>query len=420
MKKHIALKMIQYLPEKIRLSLYRKMAQVPELAFDSNFKVEIARTQEDLEKAYRLLHDCYVGSKLMTPHPSKMRCTLYSFLPDCTVIVAKYKGSVVGTVSLIRDSYWGLPSDQDYKLENDHLRSHGNNIVEVSALAVDKNFRHAGNAVSLLLMKYLYNYVATFLEATQLICTVHPRAEDFYKALWDFRRNGKVIRYKYVEGALAIHISKEVSAKHAEKVIKSYGSDSIKFNLGLFVTTSDNRFHYPLREAGRKIDPVLTPDLFEYFCVVKTKLWENLTSIQKQGLLNVYTGLFQYKNAILESEFKLEATQRRHYRIPLAIQGLVKHGEKLTFVKVLDLSAEGAFISWSDELPATNQTVSLTFKISGQSFTMKSEVKWTKRGNSQTQGYGYGIRFLNPESLSSGVLQNWLYKDDRVVMAKQN
>lgn len=96
----LASKLIKLLPEQVRHQFYRSQVIVSEFALDQNFTVEIARSKADLESAYKLLHDSYVGCKLMSPHQSGLRCNLYTFLPHTTVIVAKLNGETVGTVSL--------------------------------------------------------------------------------------------------------------------------------------------------------------------------------------------------------------------------------------------------------------------------------------------------------------------------------
>jgi hypothetical protein len=63
-----------------------------------------------------LLHDAYVGSGFMKPHPSGMRVTIYHALPTTTTLCAKYDGQVVGTLSLIRESVLGFPLQRIFDL----------------------------------------------------------------------------------------------------------------------------------------------------------------------------------------------------------------------------------------------------------------------------------------------------------------
>ncbi|MBC7466166.1 MAG: GNAT family N-acetyltransferase [Bdellovibrio sp.] len=402
-------KLLKVLPESLRHKLYRHQATVPEFALDINFTVEIARTETDLEKAYSVLHDSYVTAKLMTPDQSGLRCNLYTFLPHTTVIVAKYKGEIVGTVSLIRDSIWGLPSDKDYQKENKRLRLDGNKLVEVSALAVSKNFRNSGNAVSLLLMKYLYNYAFHFLNSNCLVCTVHPRAEDFYKALWHFDRNGDVVSYQFVQGALAVHLSMDISLAKVQKVVNSYPTKCVNQNLALFVLHEDFRFKYPQHRFGAQIDPVFTPELFEKFCVIKTDVWHSLSQIEKHSLYSIYFELFGYCNPQLQVEIKDTNYMARSYRVPIELTTAVQCGDRYIFTKLTDLSAGGAFIAWPKDLGAPGSQIALSFKIGDKIIKTKAEVTWKNDGQSHLQPHGFGIKFLHSLGEENISLKNWLY-----------
>lgn len=402
-------KLLKLMPESYRHQFYRSQVQVPQFALDDNFSIEIARTEEDLESAYRLLHDCYVATKLMTPHASGLRCNLYTFLPHSTVIVAKYNGETVGTVSLIRDSVWGLPSDKDYRNENDRLRKAGHKLVEVSALAVSKDFRNRGNSVSLLLMKYLYNYTYQFLNSDCLVCTVHPRAEDFYKALWHFDRNGKVVEYQFVHGALAVHLSMEVSTAKQEKIVASYPSQDLDKNLALFVLSEDSRFKYPSRRLGAQIDPVLTPELFEEFCVKKTGVWSTLTAVEQDSLYTLYHGLFGYCNPTLKVKSNVATPMVRDYRIPIEVSAVVHNKDSQFFVKITDLSVGGAFVAWPKDQAEPDSHMMISFKVGDMIVKIKAEVAWKNNGKSHLQPYGFGIKFPKAKALEGVALKNWLY-----------
>ncbi|MBC7466994.1 MAG: PilZ domain-containing protein [Bdellovibrio sp.] len=409
MIKKLGIKLFQILPESVRHKIYRNRAAVPAFALDENFSIEVARTEADLENSYRLLHDSYVTAKLMRPDASGLRCNLYTFLPHSTVIVAKYKGEVVGTVSLIRDSIWGLPSDKDYKNENDQLRFAGHRLIEVSALAVSKSFRQSGNSVSLLLMKYLFNYTYTYSNSDRLVCTVHPRAEDFYKALWQFDRNGKVVSYQFVQGALAIHLSMEVSAAKLKVITAAYPTQTVDRNLVLFVMQKDDRFKYPTRKLGAHIDPVLTPELFEHFCVNKTKAWQSFSDNEKKSLYNIYLELFGYCNPDLNITLDDHSILTRAYRAPIELSAFVKDDKAHFFTHITDLSSGGAFISWPTDQADPGTEVTLSFKLGGQTIRTKAAITWKNRGQSHLQPYGFGIKFLKSETLSATTIKAWLY-----------
>ena len=74
----------------------------------------VALTKEDLEGAFRILHDSYVESGFMQPVESGMRINKYFALPSTTTLVAKWQGKVVGTVSIVRKTGLGLPMEKNF------------------------------------------------------------------------------------------------------------------------------------------------------------------------------------------------------------------------------------------------------------------------------------------------------------------
>ncbi len=82
----------------------------------------------------------------MEAHRSGMRITPYHSLPSTTTIVAKWDGVPVGTVSIIRDSSFGFPTEKIVNV--DQYRSKGKRVAEISSLAVDK--AHRGDKGALL------------------------------------------------------------------------------------------------------------------------------------------------------------------------------------------------------------------------------------------------------------------------------
>lgn len=232
------------LPKSVRLALIRKMVKIPEACLDNRHVVKTARSAEETNQALSLLHDCYVAKGFMHADPTGLRRSVYNDRPESTIVVVKDGDQVIGTLTLIRDGALGLPTDKYFKSENNELRQQGKNLVEVSALAVHPKYRNQGNAISLLMMKFLYHYTKA-MKADQLVCTVDPRAQDFYEALWGFERKGKVIQYPLVNGSLAVYMGMELSEAAKQKNIAMFSSQDPQKNLALWVVNENVRFLFP-------------------------------------------------------------------------------------------------------------------------------------------------------------------------------
>ncbi|HLL12727.1 MAG TPA: hypothetical protein VK570_16820, partial [Rubrivivax sp.] len=56
------------LPERWRFALFRRLVDC-QLPREPDFELKIAETQSELEACFALLHDAYVASGFMRPHP---------------------------------------------------------------------------------------------------------------------------------------------------------------------------------------------------------------------------------------------------------------------------------------------------------------------------------------------------------------
>jgi hypothetical protein len=401
-------KAISLLSEKQRHQIYRKMAFLPAEYFNPDFKVEVAQTQEDLESAYALLHDCYVGIKIIDPQPSGLRCNLFSFLPTSTIIVAKLNGKVVGTVSAIRDSTSGLPSDKEFLQENNQFRRQGKALVEASALAVAPEFR-GGHSVSFLLMKYLYNYCRHCFRGDFMVGAVHPRSEDFYKALWQFRKNGKPIQYGSLNGAAAIHISMDLSDDHFKKVIRDFGPENPIKNLGSMIVSDDSRFQYPRERQGLSMHPVITPQMLQYFCLHKESVWSRMNAKDRQTLIQVYTTYFGFEsmNDFRRLEPLIAAAQE--FRTPTQLSSVVSLSNASSFCEVLDLASGGCYIGWNGPMPEAGEKLQISFRFEGRSYSVHGIVAWLNDNATLRRKRGFGIRFLHRIPTLNLQLQQWVY-----------
>jgi hypothetical protein len=399
---------MRFLSEEQRQALYRKMARIPAEYFNPGFTVEIAQSKEDLQSAYKLLHDCYVGIKIIDPQPSGLRCNLFSFLPVATIIVAKIDGKVVGTVSAIKDSVSGLPSDKDFLNENNRLRQQGNVLIEASALAVAPEYR-GEHSVSFLLMKYLYNYCRNCFRGDYMIGAVHPKAEDFYKALWKFEKNGEPLQYASLKGAAAIHISMDLSAEHFDRVIEAFGPADPQKNLGSLILGPDDRFFYPHERTGLAIHPVITPQLLKYFCLEQKEIWSRMNPQDQQTLIDIYTTYF---GAASMAEFRKEDIQggpSKEYRTPVQLPCIAEVSTESNFCEVSDLTSRGCFVIWKEVLPTVGSTVRLSLRLNRERYFVTGEVAWSNDGHTLHRGRGFGIRFSQAEYALSSNLQSLLY-----------
>ncbi|MDR0578150.1 MAG: hypothetical protein LBI87_11620 [Candidatus Accumulibacter sp.] len=307
--------------------------------------LKIAETQEELEACFRLLHDAYVDSGFMKPHPSGMRVTIYHALPATTTLCAKYDDQVVGTLSLIRESVLGVPLQKIFDLSA--IKEKKGQIVEVSALAVHRNFRRTGGSVLFPLMKFMYEYCTTFFDTRHLVIAVNPGHIEMYESLLFFQRlSANVVEnYDFVNGAPAVGATLDL--KEAPEIFRRhYASKPPHRNLyAYFTQVRLPNIEFPNRRFFVTNDPVLTPDLVDYFFNVRTDTFQNL-NLREKILLHAIYDLPEYKALLPElpsgaNSVPIRRHERFSVRCPARLIARRMRDDQGISVEVIEVSRHG-------------------------------------------------------------------------------
>lgn len=349
-------KVFSFFPRTLRFAVYRSFVDCDPKP-DKRLVLKIAETKEELEACFKLLHDAYVGSGFMRPDPSGMRVTIYHALPTTTTLCAKFDGEIVGTISLIRESVFGFPLQSIFDLHE--IREKKGRVAEVSALAVHPKFRNTGGTILFPLMKFMYEYCTTFFDTRHLVIAVNPNRIEMYESLLFFERlaENSVENYDFANGAPAVGASVDLHV--APEIFKRvYGKKPRRKNLYLyFLRTRLRNIVMPSRRYFTTNDPVMTPDLLDYFFNQCTHTFQNLNEREK-GLLHSIYNLPEYKPVlpVVFSESTFRIRQRRHQRYSLKCPGSFSvPGPEKTDVyalRVVEFSDDGFLAHSKEPLPA--------------------------------------------------------------------
>lgn len=348
-------KLISWLPRNQRFEVFRSFADCNP-APSSRLVLKIAETKEELEACFAVLHDAYVDSGFMKPDPSGMRVTIYHALPTTTTLCAKYDGQVVGTISLIRESALGFPLQRIFDLTS--VREKEGYIAEVSALAVHRKFRKTGGSILFPLMKFMYEYCTTFFDTRHLVIAVNPSHIEMYESLLFFRRltANMVESYDFVNGAPAIGATLDLK-EALETFRKHYSSKPPRRNLyAYFTQVKLPNIQFPNRRFFTTNDPVLTPELLDYFFNVRTKTFANLSE-RKKALLHTIYDLPEYRTVLPAlSDGSDDIPVRRHQRFsvkcPARITYVTPEGqEEKISIEVIEVSRYGFQVRAHNPLP---------------------------------------------------------------------
>lgn len=277
------------LPEGLRFSLYRRMMNCEPL-HSGRLVLKIAETQAELEACFELLHDAYVASGFMRPHPSGLRVTPYHALPTTTTLCAKLDGRVVGTLSIVRDGVFGFPMQTAFDISA--VRAKPGHIAEISALAIHPSCRATGGSILFPLMKFMYEYCTKYFDTRHLLIAVNPNKIEMYESLLFFKRLAaqEVDRYDFANGAPAVGATLDLH--EAPGIFKqAYGHKPGRRNLHrYFVETQLDTIHFPSRPWHTSNDPVLTPALMDYFFNRRVSVLQELDERKQRLLHAIYPG----------------------------------------------------------------------------------------------------------------------------------
>ncbi len=379
------------LPEKIKGFLIQRFHNVQSLQKLTDVNVKIATTFEELKAASELLHDSYVGKKLMEPHPSGMRCNVHSFLPHCTVIIAyNTNGKIIGTVSLIKDGPMGLPAESAFIQEFVSIRSSKNReLVEVSALANDPAYRKESHAVLFLLNRFLYLYCRDILLINTLIIVIHPDVQYFYQALLLFKPCGKVVAYNFVKGALARLMYLDFSGDYEMTIwndVYKKRKDSI---VDYILNCPEERIKMPALNE----DTVDVKDKDSAIALINASQF-NLSDLKIRELSYLITGLNLNKADLTKLGIN-SLLNENSYRFQKKFNASGMINNQHCIFRVYDLSSEGAFLEAPLEvLSESTNTGQINFQWKGQEFSSYFHVRWINHGQSKKLPLGIGIEFV--------------------------
>ena len=93
-----------------------------------------ATTIQELEQAFRLVHDVYLEAGFIHPQKNGIRMRHFECSPDTGTFVAKNPShAIIGTMSVILDSDdFGLPCEHIYPEEIRRIRAQGGKMCEFS------------------------------------------------------------------------------------------------------------------------------------------------------------------------------------------------------------------------------------------------------------------------------------------------
>lgn len=364
------------LPQFIRHHLIRNMIRI-EHKMDPLLTIRIAQTQEELSEAYRILQESYEEMGYAQPTQSGMRITKYYSLPTTTTFIALWDGVVIGTMSIIQQSTMGLPAESSFNLKD--LQKNGSRVAEISSLAIHKNFRHQRGKVFLPLCKFLHDYSRDHLKLDYSVITVNPAWVDFYEGYLLFRRlpTKKVEKYDFANGAPAVGLYIDWN-QFDENYQNVYGNKPAEKNAFLFFKSKDLKgLQFPDRKFQVSQDPVLSPEMMDYFFRQQSTIFNQLSEKEIQALWSAYPRQ-KYQHVLPSLKTQTEKNLE-HQESRFAVCLTAKENEvQNSLIRVLDVSMNGLRIQGSISQARKNQVIEIhLFLNSHTQIQLQGKICWS-------------------------------------------
>lgn len=169
--------------------------RIPALA-NPGVLIRLASDDHEVRRADQLVFRNYVAEGYWDDDADVLARNKWLHSAQRDVFVAAYGDEIIGTVSIIRDSEAGLPSDSFQPQWTRYFRASGEQLAEVSALAVEKNHAVSKNLV-FYLMKCYMQYSFYYTAVTRLVKACQPKHADFYADVLHFEKFGGIVYNSY-------------------------------------------------------------------------------------------------------------------------------------------------------------------------------------------------------------------------------
>lgn len=151
--------------------------------------VQVAQSLEQVERAWRLVHDTYAGLGLINPNAHQVHVVPEAVHPAAAVITHEVENQTRATLTVMPDCRAGLPLDCIYPTELAQLRSAGQRLVEIGLLA-DTSTRATQSAkVIIEMMRHAFWFA--WLHKANIVVGVHPHHVGFYCRYFGFQCFGE-------------------------------------------------------------------------------------------------------------------------------------------------------------------------------------------------------------------------------------
>ncbi len=381
---------LHFLPGSVKGPIFRRLLRI-EYQLPTQLQVRLAETTAEMEQAFKILHDAYVAEGLVQETSFGIRVTKYHALPTTSLVVAVLGKRVVGTLTIIQDSFLGLPIDHAYDISEFRIR--GNRLIEVSALAVTPEFRKTSGTIFLPLTNFMFRYCKECLGADYILATTSRAHAEFYEAILLFKRLGQRAQKAYTfvrnESPSGVVLNVRTAEENYRRVYKRSPKERNLFHY--YVEERFPELSFPRRKYFKAFDSSWTAKSLEYFFKERTDSFHAFSGKELMILRASFPGL-ELSKMIPRNKTSDEKDKRKQARF------LVNCAAKISSqdtdnkpARVLDVARDG-FRAVTEQTLILRSLVKLSIEIAkDQHAHVLATPMWTD--NHGTYGFCIMISF---------------------------
>jgi len=354
-------------------------------------RVEFATRREHFEEVFRTVYQEYLKKGYCPAHPSKMRVSLYSALPDTVTFCLWRKNILAATASLIFDSPLGLPMESIYPKEIQTLRNTGRKLCEVSLLALNSQVISRGILLIYFaerlrclyqMFKPIFWYARGAGGSTDLCIAMNPVHKFLYSSLY-FEQFGEERIYESVNGnpSIAMRLNfeniEERTRKKTPGLYKLFFGNKLELKkIGDFFRWNREDFEYFFLENSDVLKKA-NPERIDYLAQIYPEL--PIQQMVRHSTLPSLPVLEPLEDKNAADMTDADSTQSKPLTTPSFLKAKYQAGDgKSRNIKIRNLSRGGLCVE-DDTRLAIGTSLRLLLSVKSKTIEAQGEVAWTTK-----------------------------------------
>lgn len=364
--------MFKPLPIFIRGRISRSLFSV-DLSFDEVDKkitYQMVSDVSEITDSLELIQNNYKRLS-MTKSDDLLRANKFHLLPTTTIFTAKYGEEVIGTISVILDSTFGLPIDSFEDISS--FRKEGT-VAEIAGFTVKESWRSRNSGISIPLALLALRYCFENLNVENIVLTVRDSVKPFYEDICKFETFGKVKFHDGVEGLKSASLVVK-TADFYKRLENAYEGTPLNKNLFLLLKEfpwAKNTI-FPTNKNGLITQRTILDSRLIKELEQKSSFFNELSDEDKLVITNFTKDFDLYRKFMNHAHQNF--SEREDYRYYVNLDGnLVSFGQKFP-VKIIDVAAQGLRIFSKNEIE--NETILEIETFEFGKLILVCEVRWS-------------------------------------------